>query len=175
MRNPGGMQGLFANRPSTGAVSLDNVLPLCYVLDTAGVFARDARTWSQVMHAWYQNFTDYTEYPKRLFYQNSSFPYTNTTAGILLEDLVGKVEEFLGTKREYVDIASQWEKSRPSDTPSSINELLNQVSVHLTSTYINMLIPHRHMLFSYPSTNIALWLYHFTQTTQQSMAVADRS
>ncbi|KAJ5375815.1 Amidase [Penicillium concentricum] len=133
MRSPGGMQGLFANRPSTGAVSLDNVIPLCHVLDTAGVFARDAATWSKVMHAWYQNFTDYREYPKKLFYQNSSFPKSNTASGALLEELVMKVEAFLGTKREFIDIASHWEKSRPSDTPSKINDLLNTTYAALVS------------------------------------------
>ncbi|OQE34681.1 hypothetical protein PENCOP_c016G07770 [Penicillium coprophilum] len=133
MRSPGGMQGLFANRPSTGAVSLDNVIPLCHVLDTAGVFARDATTWSKVMHAWYQNFTDYREYPKKLFYQNSSFPKSNTAAGALLEKLVMKVENFLGTKREFINIASHWENSRPSDTPPRINDLLNTTYAALVS------------------------------------------
>lgn len=128
MRNPGGMQGLFANRPSTGAVSLDNVLPLCHALDTAGVFARNAATWSKVMHAWYRNFTNYREYPKRLFYQNSSFPNSNTASGAILEEFVMKVEDFLGTKREFIDIASHWEKNRPSGTPSNITDLLNTVS-----------------------------------------------
>ncbi|CAI7673659.1 unnamed protein product [Penicillium viridicatum] len=125
MRNPGGMQGLFANRPSTGAVSLDNVLPLCHALDTAGVFARNAATWSKVIHAWYRNFTNYREYPKRLFYQNSSFPNSNAASGVILEEFVMKVEDFLGTKREFIDIASHWEKSRPSGTPSNITDLLN--------------------------------------------------
>jgi Asp-tRNA(Asn)/Glu-tRNA(Gln) amidotransferase A subunit family amidase len=132
MRSPGGMQGLYANRPSTGAVSLDNVLPLCHALDTAGVFARNAATWSQVMHAWYQNFTDYREYPKKLFYQQSSFPSTNTTSGALLEELVLKVEDFLNAKREYIDIASHWEKTHPSETASSIATFLNTASFNKT-------------------------------------------
>ncbi|CAI7654638.1 unnamed protein product [Penicillium glandicola] len=143
MRSPGGMQGLFANRPSTGAVSLDNVLPLCYALDTAGVFARNAATWSKVIHAWYQNFTDYREYPKKLFYQNSSFPTSNTTSGALLEEFVLKVEDFLGTKREFVDIASHWEKTRPSDKPSVINDMLNTTYATLVSVdqYRSLALP----------------------------------
>ena len=146
MRSPGGMQGLFANRPSTGAVSLDNVLPLCHALDTAGVFARNAATWSKVIHVWYQNFTNYREYPKRLFYQNSSFPNSNTTSGAILEEFVTKVEDFLGTKREFIDIASHWEKSHPSETPSNITDLLNTVSFIKIEIHIQTLIPYRHML-----------------------------
>lgn len=122
------MQGIFANRPSTGAVDLDNVLPLCNDLDTAGVFSRNAETWSTTIHAWYPNFTDYQEYPSRLFYQNSSFPDSNTESGSLLEDFVQKVEGFLGTKREYVDIASRWEETHPKDTPSNVTDLLNTVN-----------------------------------------------
>ncbi|KAJ5342597.1 hypothetical protein N7541_011721 [Penicillium brevicompactum] len=132
MRSPGGMQGLFANRPSTGAVNLDNVIPLCHALDTAGVFARNAATWSKVMHAWYENFTDYTEYPKKLFYQNSSFPAVNTTAGALIEEFVGKVEKFLGAKREFVNISSQWEETQPSGT-AAISKFLNTTYASLVS------------------------------------------
>ncbi|KAJ5501078.1 hypothetical protein N7527_012199 [Penicillium freii] len=113
MRNPGGMQGLFANRPSTGAVSLDNVLPLCHALDTAGVFARNAATWSKVIHAWYRNFTNYREYPKRLFYQNSSFPNSNAASGAILEEFVMKVEDFL-------DYAAKHDGRRPFVNPGPL-------------------------------------------------------
>jgi Asp-tRNA(Asn)/Glu-tRNA(Gln) amidotransferase A subunit family amidase len=135
MRSPGGMQGLFANRPSTGAVNLDNVIPLCHELDTAGVFARNAATWSKVMHAWYQNFTDYKEYPKKLFYQDSSFPSVNTTAGALIESLVVKIEGFLGVKREHVNISSHWEETHSSETPA-ISKLLNTVSSRFLSSIL---------------------------------------
>ena len=128
MRSPGGLQGIFANRPSTGAVSLKHVLPLCSDLDTAGVFTRNAATWSTVMHAWYQNFTSYNEYPKKIFYASSSFPNTSTKAGAMLEDLVTKVEKFLDTKRERVDISSQWKKTHPSNAPATVTGLLNTVS-----------------------------------------------
>jgi Asp-tRNA(Asn)/Glu-tRNA(Gln) amidotransferase A subunit family amidase len=147
MRSPGGMQGLFANRPSTGAVSLDDVIPLCHALDTAGVFSRNAATWSKVLHAWYQNFTDYREYPKKIFYQDSSFPATNTSAGAMLEEFVVKVEDFLATKREHVNISSQWEKTHPSTTAGAINDVLNTVGFKLSKIYHYMLMKHnRHTL-----------------------------
>jgi Asp-tRNA(Asn)/Glu-tRNA(Gln) amidotransferase A subunit family amidase len=147
MRSPGGMQGLFANRPSTGAVSLDDVIPLCHALDTAGVFSRNAATWSKVLHAWYQNFTDYREYPKKIFYQDSSFPATNTSAGAMLEEFVVKVEDFLATKREHVNISSQWEKTHPSTTAGAINDVLNTVGFKLSKIYHHMLMKHnRHTL-----------------------------
>ena len=57
MRGPAGANGIFGNRPSHGAVALDDVMPLSPPLDTAGVFARDANMWAAVGHWWYQNFT----------------------------------------------------------------------------------------------------------------------
>lgn len=127
MRSPGGKQGVFANRPSTGAIGLDHVLPLCKDLDTAGVFSRDAETWSSTIHAWYPNFTNYEKYPERIFYQNASFPDSETEAGSMLEEFVQKVEKFLGSEREYVDIAERWGETHPENAPSNVTDLLNTV------------------------------------------------
>lgn len=133
IRSPSGMQGLFGNRPSVGAVSLDNVIPLTPVLDTAGVLARDAATWSKVVHAWYQNFNpNYYNYPKKIFYPNSSFPSVDTDAGALLENLVVNLENFLGTKRTYVDIYVQWNITHAPGTPDSLDETLNTVGPSTT-------------------------------------------
>lgn len=57
MRGPSGANGVYGNRPSHGAVSLDDVMPLSPDLDTAGVFSRDAKSWATIGHFWYQNFT----------------------------------------------------------------------------------------------------------------------
>ncbi|KAJ5678862.1 hypothetical protein N7462_007106 [Penicillium macrosclerotiorum] len=143
MRSPGGMQGVFANRPSTGAIDLDNVLPLCHDLDTAGVFARNAEIWSSTIHAWYPNFTDYKRYPARIYYQNSSFPEINTLAGALLDGFVQKVERFIGTKREHVDISRHWMNTHPKDTPSNVTDLLNETYAILTSVgqYRSLTLP----------------------------------
>lgn len=56
MRGPAGVNGVFGNRPSHGAVSLDDVMPLSPELDTAGIFARDAKLWASAGHWWYQDF-----------------------------------------------------------------------------------------------------------------------
>lgn len=143
MRSPASMQGIYGNRPSTGAVSLDNVLPLCHALDTAGVFARDAATWSQVIHSWYPNFTDYRKYPKRIFYSKPKFPNTSTNAGFLLENFVVKLERFLGTKREPVDLRSHWRQTHPSEAPENIDQLLNTTYAILTAVdqYRSLTVP----------------------------------
>jgi hypothetical protein len=108
---------------------MEGVLPLCDVLDTAGVFARDAGTLSTVLHAWYQDSERaYKGYPRRLFYSNASFPDNTTEAGALLEEVVSGIEGFLRVRREVVDTPSRWEETHPSGAPSNITELLNTVS-----------------------------------------------
>lgn len=176
MRSPGGLQGIFANRPSTGAVPLDHVLPLCSDIDTAGVFSRDAATWSTVMHAWYRNFTNYCDYPRRIFYPLSSFPNANTKAGAMLEGTVLQIERFLGTKREHVDISTHWMETHRSGAPGGVTSLLNTVRsgiLHLTAmtTYQK----NRHMLCLLLSDNTALSLYHSTETMRPNTKAEDRS
>lgn len=57
MRGPAGVNGVYGNRPSHGAVVLDDVMPLATELDTAGIFARDAKSWKVAGDWWYENFT----------------------------------------------------------------------------------------------------------------------
>ena len=56
MRGPAGVNGVFGNRPSHGAVALDDVMPLSPALDTAGIFARDAKSWAVAGEWWYKDF-----------------------------------------------------------------------------------------------------------------------
>lgn len=132
MRGPAGAQGLFGNRPSTGAVELDNVIPLCSGLDTAGVFARSAHTWARVAHAWYQDFDGgYHSYPKKLLYPSSSFTteaINNTDASAVIEEFVLMLETFLGTQRTHVDVNAAWNSSRPSHVPNiTLQDMLHYV------------------------------------------------
>jgi Asp-tRNA(Asn)/Glu-tRNA(Gln) amidotransferase A subunit family amidase len=41
MRRPAAVSGVYGQRPSQGAISLERVLPLGGATDTAGVFSRD--------------------------------------------------------------------------------------------------------------------------------------
>ena len=135
MRGPAGADGLFGNRPTTGAVSLDNVIPLCDGLDTAGVFARSADTWARVVHSWYLDYEGgYYSYPRTILYQDGSFTaeaINNSGASVLIEDFVSKLEKFLETNRTHIDIIATWNTTRAPDAPSSLSEMLQYVS-HMT-------------------------------------------
>ena len=133
MRGPAGRQGIYGNRPSTGAVSLNNVIPLSPHLDTAGVFARSASLWSEATHAWYANYTDdYPSYPKSVYYSTEGAD-PESPATKLVENFVSKLSGFLNTNYTIANVSEQWAASHPANVTSSINELLNETYAILTS------------------------------------------
>ncbi|GKZ48282.1 hypothetical protein AbraIFM66951_012045 [Aspergillus brasiliensis] len=139
MRGPAGAQGLYGNRPSTGAVALDEVIPLCDGLDTTGVFARSAETWSRVVSVWYQDFqADYPSYPDTIFYPTASFDedaVASTDARRVLEQFVSRLERFLGTNRTHVDVDATWNSTKPADAPNTLQEMLQYTYGTLISVY----------------------------------------
>ncbi|KAL3479099.1 amidase signature domain-containing protein [Aspergillus californicus] len=147
MRGPAGAQGLFASRPSTGAVDLDNVLPLCEGLDTAGVFARSAELWSHVAHAWYKRFNgEYYAYPKTIWYPESSFTeeaINNTAASALIEGFVTKLEQFLDTNRTRVNLEASWNVTKPAGAPPTLQDMVHYTYGTLISVYqwLNLGVP----------------------------------
>jgi len=141
MRGPSGANGVFGNRPSHGAISLDDVMPLSPELDTAGIFSRDAKLWTTVGHWWYQNFTDYTQFPKRILFPVDAFgssyltsPPKNGTAAATFNTFIQKLETFLGTTRTEMNLTSLWTSTKPSNVSASLNEMLNTTYPVLITT-----------------------------------------
>ncbi|KAL5343542.1 amidase signature enzyme [Aspergillus crustosus] len=139
MRGPAGAQGIFGNRPSTGAVELDEVIPLCSGLDTAGVFARSAQTWARVADVWYQDFkTGFPSYPKKIFYPSASFASDavgSPEAAGLIEDFVAKFEGFLGANRTSIDLDAVWNSTKPVGAPATLQDMLHYTYGTLISVY----------------------------------------
>ncbi|THV78933.1 amidase signature enzyme [Aureobasidium pullulans] len=139
MRGPAGSQGVYGNRPSTGAVSMDHVVPLSNALDTAGAFARDADIYARVVQHWYTNTnTDYRDYPKRLEWVPQGSGYfspssLSSEASTAIENFLHGLESFLGTNRTIVNVTQQWAETRPSNTTADINELFNTTYAVLTT------------------------------------------
>ncbi|KAI7160092.1 amidase signature enzyme [Hortaea werneckii] len=137
MRGPAGAQGIYGNRPSTGAISMDHVIPLTPTLDTAGVFARSASLWSTVAHAWYLDFSDeYPTYPRQIYYSadNSGYGTSNSSGAMeLVNGFVQELESFLNANRTQVDVTRRWGSTHPSDSPSNITQMLHDTYGVLTS------------------------------------------
>ncbi|TFK85923.1 amidase signature enzyme [Polyporus arcularius HHB13444] len=140
MRGPAGANGVFGNRPSHGAVSLDNVMPLSPELDTAGIFSRDAKLWATAAQWWYQNFTSSSQFPKKLLFPveffGSSYLTTPPRAGSVADtfnSFITKLEGFLNTTRTEMSLAAIWNATKPADVSTPSLQTL------LSTTYVDLI------------------------------------
>ena len=160
MRGPAGVNGVFGNRPSHGAVALDNVMPLSPELDTAGIFSRDAKLWATAGHWWYQNFTSvscrtcsahrldmlmltvsqFSQFPKKILFPTdffgSSYLTTPPSAGSTDETFntfITKLEGFLNTTRTEMSVAADWNATKPANVSSPTLQTL------LSTTYADLI------------------------------------
>ncbi|KAI9154671.1 Scytalone dehydratase-like protein Arp1 [Paramyrothecium foliicola] len=130
MRGPAGAQGIYGNRPSTGAISLDHVIPLSPVSDTAGMFARSGAIWAKTTQSWYADFnSNYTSYPSKLY--RSTTQGGAWTGGEISEEatatistFVTKLEGFLQTESIPGNYTKLWEDTR-GHRPADVNDMLH--------------------------------------------------
>ncbi|KAJ5683420.1 hypothetical protein N7462_006585 [Penicillium macrosclerotiorum] len=129
IRNPSQVNGCFGNRPSWNLVSLDNVMPMSPLLDTAGFLTRDAKLWqtaSEVLYA-SANLKSYTKYPQTI--KTIGFPTSSSTEayGILL-DFVSSLSSFLDDATvSTLDYDTLWESTKPSSVSAdtTLETMLN--------------------------------------------------
>ncbi|EKM49751.1 uncharacterized protein PHACADRAFT_201444 [Phanerochaete carnosa HHB-10118-sp] len=137
MRGPAGANGVFGTRPSHGAVSLTDVMPLSPELDTGGIFSRDAKSWQIAGNWWYQNFTQFNKYPSTILFPvdtwGSSFlenPPKSGTADAMFNTFIQKLESFLNTSRTEINLTTMWNATSPfianvSNPPPPLRTVLN--------------------------------------------------
>ncbi|OBZ69725.1 Amidase 1 [Grifola frondosa] len=142
MRGPAGANGVFGNRPSHGAVLLDDVMPLSPELDTGGIFSRDAKMWAVAGHWWYQNFTTYPQFPKTILFPVDFFgssyltePPAAGTVAATFNMFITKLEAFLGTTRTEINLTDMWNITKPANASApSLRVLLNTTYADLITT-----------------------------------------
>ncbi|KAI1073752.1 amidase signature domain-containing protein [Whalleya microplaca] len=129
MRGPAGASGVFGGRPSTGAISMDGVIPLSPVSDTAGLFARSASLWAKVTQVWFPDLTsNYTSYPKAIY--RAVAPSEKITGEVsaaaqdAIDDWVRKLEDFLQVNATSANYTALWADTH-GDAPSNLAEMLN--------------------------------------------------
>lgn len=130
MRGPAGAQGIFGNRPSTGAISLEHVIPLSPVSDTAGIFARSGNLWAAATKAYYPNMqSNWTTFPRTLYSSPSLSDLSALSAETpsetitLIEDFIQNLGDFLGTEAAPGNYSQLWANTR-ADSPT-VEEMLN--------------------------------------------------
>ena len=73
IRGPAAFNGVYGNRPSTGAVNLTGAGTLSMSMDTAGLLARDPSDWAAGNEAMYNDTTqNYTAFPSKIWYPVSA-------------------------------------------------------------------------------------------------------
>ncbi|KAH9229839.1 hypothetical protein K456DRAFT_1728128 [Colletotrichum gloeosporioides 23] len=128
MRGPAGQQGIFGNRPSTGAISLEHVIPLSPLSDTAGMFARSGSLWAKVTQAWYPDFaSNYSAYPKKIYRSTVEggawSGRSSEGAAKVIESFVRKLEQFLQVQSTTANYTQLWMETHNNLT-TDVNEML---------------------------------------------------
>ncbi|CAG8974786.1 hypothetical protein HYALB_00000398 [Hymenoscyphus albidus] len=123
IRNPSQVNGCYGNRPTFDLVSLENIMPLSPLMDTAGFLTRDAELWSAAGHVLYDTkLTPYTSFPKKLYLTEFPKNASNEAEGIVLSFL-SKLEAFLNTTSTVLDYDSRW-SARNTSAPD-LNTILD--------------------------------------------------
>ena len=104
-------------------------MPLCSSMDTAGILTREAQLWRSVARVLYLEFQDYTQYPSRIIYPEEYFSIAvpGTPAGDLVHGFVSNLEQFLGTRKDVVNLPGLWESTKPLSELSSFDVTFNKV------------------------------------------------
>ncbi|KAL5508468.1 COQ2 [Sanghuangporus vaninii] len=133
IRGPAGANGIYGIRPSVGAITLADVMPLSDVLDTAGYLTRDPYLFRDFGKAWYAEnelFRSYPSFPKQ-FLLSPSFATVNADASAIYADFFAKLTGLLGATMQNFSIAETWNATNPVGVP--VNVYLNETYPTLTA------------------------------------------
>ncbi|EIN03572.1 amidase signature enzyme [Punctularia strigosozonata HHB-11173 SS5] len=142
IRGPAGQQGLFGIRPSHGAITLEDVMPLSDVMDTGGYFARDASSFKTFGRSWYgSTFKSFPSFPKRLMVPNDTWPVSNAASEAIFSSFISKLQTFLGAESDATGISALWTAT------SGVNET---VQVYMNQTYATLIGAYQYDNFGLP-------------------------
>lgn len=131
IRGPSEVQGLFGLRPSHGMVSLDHVMPLSPVLDTAGFLTRDPVLLDTANSALYgDNYTSLAStkpaYPKKIMTYEFPTSASDDPSSAILLNFTKALAKFVGGNVTAVNLTSMWSAAPPAGSHnSSLSSYLN--------------------------------------------------
>lgn len=177
VRQPAGRQGLYGIRPSHDAISLDGVIPLCSVLDTAGFLVRDAISLNTFAKVWYADrFISYSKFPTKILYSIEFLSQPSTVIEIF-ENFTRQLVKFLGSNETILfNISSAFETSNITNTSLEIYYYETFISLVSYYQYYNLGI---HFINNYKSVYnertpfinpipMARWQYGYINVTNTS-------
>lgn len=142
VRCPAGSQGLYGLRPSFDAISLDGVIPMNDLMDTAGYFSRDPSLFKVFGETWYgenKNIsTSYSSFPKTVYtfaFEEGDSDFIESGASsealALFNRFISNVVSFVNGSNAKLDIYSKYEQ----DTGSSLANVFNNTWYGLAGFY----------------------------------------
>ncbi|WVQ67773.1 uncharacterized protein L199_005978 [Kwoniella botswanensis] len=113
IRHPASIVGLYGNKPTTGVLPLDGVLPLSEWSDTVGVLARDPVMMKWVLETWYSNskfIKSHKTLPKIVQIPIDDFEVIPSNIRKIIHNFVSSLQNVLGMKVEWIDIKKTSER-----------------------------------------------------------------
>ena len=159
VRHPAGVNGVFGNRPTQGAISLEGVLGATNLFNTVGIFARDVSVFNDVGTQLLQSTHRPQVRPPRQRYnllyltrvphqthppehrggQHRWFPHPQDDPSLLtesdkqMESFVQNLESELCCKRIPINIYELWRATPPKGQPRCLDQALGHVYSAVTT------------------------------------------
>ena len=144
VRHPAGVNGVYGNRSTTGAISLTGVLGATDLLNTIGLFARDPAIFSKVGALLVGNGSIPAPHTYRLLYavrapgEDRWFPNAGdetTDADKQIEEFIQRLELQLGCKRTPFNVDELWQATRPKGQPMTLDGSVGTVYSAMTTYF----------------------------------------
>lgn len=104
------------------------------LFDVVGLFSRDLADLHHIASASMDLSDHSTKFPSKILYPLDFFPHSNGKHQAMVDEFVGVLETFLGTKRIEFRIADRWDACPPPQANGkSLKEYLAKVRVPLSS------------------------------------------
>ena len=110
---------------------VSNQIPSMF--DVVGLFSRDLSRLQHLVSKTLDVKEDAKGFPKRILYPLDFFPHSNPKHQEMVDDFIGILEEFLGTKKVEISLAERWEQCTP---PSAGGKSLKEYLAKVLSTTV---------------------------------------
>lgn len=105
------------------------------MFDVVGLFSRELSKLEHIVSKTLNVQEKVKSFPKKIIYPLDFFPHSNPKHQAMVGDLIGILENFLGTKRVEISLADRWQQCPPPEANGmSLTTYLSKV---MTETVIH--------------------------------------
>lgn len=85
------------------------------MFDVVGLFSRELSSLQHIVSKTLDVNENIKTFPKKIIYPLDFFPHSNPKHQAMVDDLIGILESFLGTKRVEISLAEKWQQCPPHE------------------------------------------------------------